>query len=142
MSKPVISRDPEVMGGNPVFAGTRVPVRMLTDHLLGNYTLHYFLDQYPTVSLEQAEGFLELVKSATETGDMRNDTINRDPDIMSGAPVFRGTRVLVAVLVDHLLENYTLHYFLDHFPTVSQEQAERFLALAGETLAAEEEPEK
>ena len=141
MSKPLISRDPEVMGGTPVFAGTRVPVRILTDHLLENVTLHYFLDQYPSVSREQAEGFLELVKSATETGDMQNDTVNRAPDIMSGAPVFRGTRLLVAVLIDHLLENYTLDYFLDHFPTVSREQAERFLALAGDTLAAgREEP--
>ena len=139
MSNPVISRDPEVMGGTPVFAGTRVPVRMLTDHLLENVTLHYFLDQYPTVSREQAEGYLELVKSATEAGDIQNDTVNRDPDIMSGAPVFMGTRVLVAVLVDHLLENYTLDYFLDAFPGVSREQAERFLELAGKTLAAEDE---
>ena len=72
----------------------------------------------------------------------RNTVISRDPDIMSGAPVFQGTRVLVAVLIDHLLENYTLDYFLDGFPSVSREQAEGFLALARETLAAEEEPEK
>ena len=62
MSKTLISRDPEVMGGAPVFSGTRVPVRILTDHLLEGYTLNYFLDHYPTVSQEQAEGFLELAR--------------------------------------------------------------------------------
>ena len=69
VSNPVISRDPEVMGGTPVFAGTRVPVRILTDHLLDNYTLNYFLDQYPTVSREQAEGFLELARETLAAED-------------------------------------------------------------------------
>ena len=141
MSNPVISRDPEVMGGTPVFSGTRVPVRMLTDHLLEGYTLNYFLDHYPTVSREQAEGFLDLAKSTTE--DMQgHPLINKNPRILGGTPVFMGTRVPIAILTGHLMSNYTLNYFLDGFPSVSREQAEGFLELVRETLAAEEEPEK
>ena len=50
MSNPVINRDPNIMSGTPVFMGTRVPVSILIDHLLGGYTLNYFLDHYPSVS--------------------------------------------------------------------------------------------
>ena len=72
---------------------------------------------------------------------MSNTVINRDPEIMSGTPVFMGTRVTVSTLIDHMLDGYTLDYFLEHFPSVSREQAEQFFELVRETLAAEDEPE-
>ena len=71
---------------------------------------------------------------------MSNTLINRNPNIMSGAPVFMGTRVPVSILIDHLSGGYTLDYFVDHYPSVSREQAEQFLELVRETLAAEGEP--
>ena len=49
--------------------------------------------------------------------------ITVDPEILSGAPVFRGTRVPVAALFDNLDAGLTLEEFLDNFPTVSREQA-------------------
>lgn len=51
--------DPEIMSGEPCFAGTRVPVRVLLDYLEGGDTLDEFLEQYPTVSRTLAIGFLE-----------------------------------------------------------------------------------
>ena len=57
-----------------------------------------------------------------------------DPDIMSGAPVFVGTRVPVHTLIDHLASGVSLAEFLDDFPTVSREQAVAFLALSEEAL--------
>jgi uncharacterized protein (DUF433 family) len=51
--------DPEIMGGEPCFTGTRVPVRVLLDYIEGGDTLDEFLEQYPTVSRAQAIGFLE-----------------------------------------------------------------------------------
>ena len=56
----VISCDEEVMGGTPVFAGTRVPVESLIAHLKAGDRLDDFLEGFPTVSREQAEAFLEL----------------------------------------------------------------------------------
>ncbi len=56
----VIWVDPERMGGVPCFAGTRVPVQMLLDHLKHGHTIDEFLESCPTVSREQAELFLEL----------------------------------------------------------------------------------
>ena len=68
----VISRDPETMGGTPVFAGTRVPVQSLIDHLKGGESLDDFLDGFPSVSREQAEAFLQLaLNSALAEGDAR-----------------------------------------------------------------------
>lgn len=61
--------------------------------------------------------------------------IHRDPDIMSGVPVFVGTRVPVQTLLDYLAAGDTLAEFLDHFPTVTREQAVAALAQPSEVLA-------
>jgi uncharacterized protein (DUF433 family) len=68
---------------------------------------------------------------------MRDDLIVKDPDILSGMPVFRGTRVPVQNLIDYLVTGETIDSFLDDFPTVKREQVLQFLELAGELVAAE-----
>lgn len=55
----IVHSDPEILGGTPVFVGTRVPVRILLDYLEGGEPLEEFLENYPSVSREQAVGFLE-----------------------------------------------------------------------------------
>lgn len=62
MDKPIISRSADVMGGTPVFAGTRVPVQTLLDYLESGETIDNFLDGFPTVSREQIVAFLEEAK--------------------------------------------------------------------------------
>ena len=59
----VIVRDPEVLGGTPVFRGTRVPFQTLLDYLEGGQTLNEFLDDFPTVTREAAIHALEHAKS-------------------------------------------------------------------------------
>jgi uncharacterized protein (DUF433 family) len=56
----VVHQDPETLGGEPVFAGTRVPVAALVAHIEAGDGLDDFLDGFPTVSREQAQAFLEL----------------------------------------------------------------------------------
>ena len=58
----VIWIDPERMSGIPCFAGTRVPVQALLDHLEGGSTLDDFLEGFPSVKREQALAFFELAK--------------------------------------------------------------------------------
>lgn len=55
-----------------------------------------------------------------------------DPEIMSGAPVFAGTRVPIQTLFDYLMDGSSLSEFLDNFPTVSQEAALAVLAYAAQ----------
>lgn len=55
----IVHSDPEIMSGEPVFAGTRVPVRNLLDYLEGGQTLEEFREDFPSVSREQAIAFLE-----------------------------------------------------------------------------------
>jgi uncharacterized protein (DUF433 family) len=62
MAKPVVSRSPDVMGGTPVFAGTRVPVQTLLDYLEAGETIDEFLKGFPTVTREQVIAFLEEAK--------------------------------------------------------------------------------
>ncbi len=59
----VIAKDPEVLGGTPVFRGTRVPFQALLDYLEGGQTLTEFLDDFPTVTRETAVAVLERAKS-------------------------------------------------------------------------------
>jgi len=58
----VISKDPEILGGTPVFRGTRVPIQNLFDYLEGGETLEEFLEGFPTVSREAAVAALEEAK--------------------------------------------------------------------------------
>jgi len=62
METPVISCSPDVMGGTPVFAGTRVPVQTLLDYLEGGESIDDFLAGFPSVSREQVISFLEQAK--------------------------------------------------------------------------------
>lgn len=59
MSEPLITKSEEILGGIPVFYGTRVPVRNLTDYLAAGDSIEDFLEDFPTVSREQVLLFLE-----------------------------------------------------------------------------------
>ena len=61
--KSLISSDPEILSGTPVFAGTRVPASALFDRLEEGDTLDAFLEDYPTVTRQQAQALLRLFKS-------------------------------------------------------------------------------
>jgi len=60
----VIVKDPKVLGGTPVFRGTRVPFQALLDYLEAGQSLDEFLDDFPTVTREAAISALELAKSS------------------------------------------------------------------------------
>ena len=60
----LINRSEDILGGTPVFAGTRVPVQTLFDYLEGGDTLDEFLDDFPAVSREHAVKVLERMKEA------------------------------------------------------------------------------
>ena len=62
MRKPIVTCSPDVLGGTPVFAGTRVPIQTLIDYLEGNETIDDFLEGFPTVTREQVVAFLEEAK--------------------------------------------------------------------------------
>ena len=69
----VIHSDPEILGGTPVFVGTRVPLRNLIDYLEHGYSLDEFLDEFPSVSREQVIAALEadhemLIQRANPVG--------------------------------------------------------------------------
>jgi len=60
----VIVKDTKILGGTPVFRGTRVPFQALLDYLEGGHDLEEFLDDFPTVTREAAIAALELAKSS------------------------------------------------------------------------------
>jgi len=62
MNEPVVSCDPDVMSGEAVFSGTRVPVQTLLDYLAGGETIDDFLAGFPMVSRDQVISFLEQAK--------------------------------------------------------------------------------
>ena len=67
---PVVHCDPEILGGTPVFVGTRVPLRNLIEYLEHGYSLDEFLDDFPTVSRDQVVAALEAAHEVL-TADAR-----------------------------------------------------------------------
>jgi uncharacterized protein (DUF433 family) len=61
-----VTRNPNVLGGTPCFAGTRVPVKSLFDHIEGGHTIDYFLSQFPSVKREQVMAVLDDSRRRTE----------------------------------------------------------------------------
>ena len=66
----VISRSPDIMSGAPVFAGTRVPVQSLLDYLADGHPLDEFLEDFPTVSREQACELLDRLKETLQDAEI------------------------------------------------------------------------
>lgn len=64
MKTPLITVDPEIHSGTPVFAGTRVPIKVLFDHLEAGDPLEVFLEDFPSVSREMAIAVLEQARAA------------------------------------------------------------------------------
>ena len=64
MKQQIVCRDTEIMGGAPVFCGTRVPVQTLLDYLEAGDSIDQFLEGFPSVTRAQVIGFLEEAKDA------------------------------------------------------------------------------
>jgi uncharacterized protein (DUF433 family) len=62
MKHSVVSRDPEIMGGTPVFSGTRVPIQTFIEYLEAGDSIDQFLEGFPSVTREQVIAFLEEAK--------------------------------------------------------------------------------
>lgn len=71
MGRKFIDRNPGILGGTPVFTGTRVPVRILMEHLKAGGGLDDFLDDYPTVARKQAVALLEHLAAQRGGGESR-----------------------------------------------------------------------
>ena len=70
--KEIINVDTEILSGQPVFTGTRVPVESLFDHLESDISLDEFLDDFPTVSKEQAIALLKIKSDLKEAFEQVN----------------------------------------------------------------------
>jgi len=66
MKNSVVTISNEIMGGTPVFAGTRVPIQTLIDYLVAGDSIDEFLDGFPSVKREQVVGFLEEAEKEME----------------------------------------------------------------------------
>ena len=124
---PIAAPDDTDAGGGPVFAGTDVPLRYMFAYLDEAHNLHAFLDDFPQVSRGQALAAIrERVKA--------DSVVHSDREIVSGTPVFKGTRVFVRSLFEHLEEGYTIEAFLHQFPTMEREQVVKALQAASALL--------
>jgi uncharacterized protein (DUF433 family) len=75
MKRKIIAVDPEVMGGTPCFAGTRVPVQTLLDYLEAGDSVDEFLEGFPTVSRQQVIDFLETAATQAVAAATRRETV-------------------------------------------------------------------
>ena len=118
-----------IVEGDPKFKGTDIAVENLFRYLDDGWNLHAFLDDFPSVSAEQALEALDT--RAREDG---REIFHSNREIVSGTPVFIGTRLMVKNLFDYLEGGHSLDVFLDHFPTADKEQAIAALKAARKAL--------
>ena len=158
----VVHSAPEVANGQPVFKDTPVPVKRLFDHLSEDGVLDAFLEEFPTVSRDQAVRVIHMGRAMLETyayGDpvrldalcagrgsgahsaghastaLESSVIHRDVGTVWGTPVFRGSRMPMRNLFDYLAGGYNITGFLDCFDTaVTREQAAKAIDMAGEAI--------
>ena len=71
MSSDVINIDPEILGGTPVFKGTRVPIECFFVHLEKGMSIDEFLEEFPTVTRKQIIQLLEIAEKATTSKDLK-----------------------------------------------------------------------
>jgi uncharacterized protein (DUF433 family) len=76
--KDIITTDPEILGGQPVFKDTRVPIETLLDHLEAGVSLEEFLEDFPTVTKEQAITILEVANKLLTSKINLGDDSGRD----------------------------------------------------------------
>ena len=113
-----VAGEPAETDGSAVFAGTDVPVAKLFECLEESHNLNIFLHLFPSVTREQA---LVAMEEQTRADEAR--IVHSRGDVMSGWPVFKGSRVVIKNLFDYLAKGYSLDVFLYEFPSVSREQA-------------------
>ena len=118
--------DADLMGDTQA-SGTRISGRGKADETDGARNLHASLDDFPQVSGGQA---LEAVRARVKA----DSVVHSDREIVSGTPVFRGTRVPIDILFEFLAAGENVDEFVDCFPTVSREQAVEALTVAQRAL--------
>ena len=77
MTQEVVSTSPEIMGGTPVFQGTRVPVQTLLDYIEAGDTIDEFLRGFPTVTREHVVAFLERAEERVKRGEGSSPPLSR-----------------------------------------------------------------
>ena len=148
-SKSLIHSDAGVMDGVPLFRGTRVPVRNLFDFLSDDKDVDAFIEAFPSVGRDQAMKAIEMATSMLEMyayGDAAkldelcegDSVIHSDRQIMSGTPVFKGTRMTVSTLFDNLAfsrEAGSISGFLENYATfTTREQVIAAVRMASQAL--------
>src|SRR6266850_1411403 len=102
VSENVIIKDPNILGGEPVFRGTRVPFKVLTDYLEGGDTLDQFLEEYPSVSRE----LVRLAEAAFDVFVTVDTNLRYQQNLA-------GRRIAVVVLQS---SSNRLEHLRQHFP--------------------------
>ncbi|RIK73321.1 hypothetical protein DCC62_17675 [candidate division KSB1 bacterium] len=77
MKSKIINSSPDIMGGTPVFSGTRVPVQTLLDYIEGGETIDSFLEGFPSVTREQILAFLYEIKQQIISGVEESECVVR-----------------------------------------------------------------
>ncbi len=135
---PLITSSPDVLAGTPVFNGTQVPVQVLMDHVDARKPLDDFLRDFPDVSLDHVIAVLDEAPPPppVDPDFVPDPLIMICPEMLSGQPVFNGTRVPIQALFDYIEGGDPLDEFLDGFPDVSRAHAIAVLEFARKSAVA------
>lgn len=136
----IIRSDGKITGGRPVFADTDVPVKLMFDYLAEAKSLKDFHWDFPSVFRGNTSDAVITAGRILELDAYRgldNGVVHSDRGIVSGSPVFVGSRMPIRIVFDYLSEGKTLKDFHYHYDTGTKEHLASAVNLAGKALERE-----
>ena len=144
-----IELNPEILVGKPVVRGTRLSVQLIIERLADGWTTDEVVDQYPTLTkddvlacLRYASGCVQAV-SEREQGLRRDavgrtERIERNPAVLVGKPVIKGTRLSVEFVLDRLADSWTTAELVGKYPNLAAADVSACLRYTSELLQTEQ----
>lgn len=125
-----IELNPEILVGKPVVRGTRLSVQLVIERLADGWTMVELVEQYPRLTREDVLGCLryasKCVQEASERerglqGDAtgRIERLERNPAVLVGKPVIKGTRLSVEFILDRLADSWTTAELVGKYPNLT-----------------------
>ena len=144
-----IELNPEILVGKPVVRGTRLSVQLIIELLADGWTTEEVLDQYPTLTkddvlacLRYASGCVQAVSEREQglQGDAvgRTERIERNPAVLVGKPVIKGTRLSVEFILDRLADSWTTAELVGKYPNLAAADVSACLRYTSELLQTEQ----
>ncbi len=144
-----IELNPEILVGKPVVRGTQISVQLVIERLADGWTVEELVEQYPRLTREDVPACLRYASKCVQAASERErglaedvtgqeKRLERNPAVLVGKPVIKGTRLSVEFILDRLADNWTTVELVGKYPNLTAADVFACLRYASGLLQAEQ----